>query len=99
MAGVLASDASSCGFGVAVSFWDISDVATVSRVPEVRRWRCAAVPAGRHAFESAGFRVGSCSGEVRAGRDNRFWAKRDRFKFSRNAVPPALESIVEKGRS
>ena len=30
----------------------------VGRVPEVRRWRCGAVPARRHAFEIAWF---SCS--------------------------------------
>ena len=34
------------------------------RIPEVRRWRCGAVPTRRHAFESAGFRVDSRSGEV-----------------------------------
>ena len=34
------------------------------RVPEVRRWICGAVLARRHAFESAGFRVDSCSGEL-----------------------------------
>ena len=36
----------------------------MGRVPEVRRWICGAVLARRHAFESAGFRVDSCSGEV-----------------------------------
>ena len=43
------------GYGVAQSFWNPSDVAAVVRVPEVRRRRCGAVPARRHAFESAGF--------------------------------------------
>ena len=87
MAGVLASDASPCGFGVAQSFWDISDVATVSRVPEVRRWRCGAVPAGRHAFESSGFRVGSCSGEVLSD------------GFGRTvSLDPELEEIIASGR-
>ena len=61
---VLASDASLSGFGVAQSFWSISDVSAVGRIPEVRRWRCGAVPARRHAFQSAGFRVDSRSGEV-----------------------------------
>ena len=61
---VLASDASLSGFGVAQSFWSISDVSAVGRIPEVRRWRCGAVPARRHAFQSAGFRVDSLSGEV-----------------------------------
>ena len=62
--GVLASDASLSSYGVAQSFWNPSDVATVCRVPEVRRWRCGAVLARRHAFESYGFRVDSRSGEV-----------------------------------
>ena len=62
--GVLASDASLSGYGVAQSFWNPSDVATVGRIAEVRRWRCGAVLARRHAFESAGSRVDSCSGEV-----------------------------------
>ena len=39
-------------------------MAALGRVPEVRRWRCGAVPARLHVFESAGFRVDSCSGEV-----------------------------------
>ena len=45
---------------MAQSLWSIPDVSAVGRIPEVRRWRCAR----RHAFESAGFRVDSCSGEV-----------------------------------
>ena len=36
LSGVLASDASL--YGAAQSFWNPSDVATVGRVPEVRRW-------------------------------------------------------------
>ena len=64
LSGVLASDASLSGCGAAQSFWNPSDVATVGRVPELRRWRCGAVPARRHAFESSGFRVDSRSGEV-----------------------------------
>ena len=62
--GVLASDASLSVYGVAQSCWSISGVSVVGRIPEVRRWRCGAVPARRHAFESAGFRVDSRSGEV-----------------------------------
>ena len=53
------------GDGAAQSFWNPSDVATVGRILEVRRWRCGAVSARRHVFESTGFRVHSCSGEVR----------------------------------
>ena len=41
-----------------------SDVATVGRVPEFKRWRCGAEPARRHACESDGFRVHFRSGEV-----------------------------------
>ena len=58
------ANASLSGFGVAQSFWSISDVSAVGRIPEVRRWRCGAVPARRYAFQSAGFRVDSRSGEV-----------------------------------
>ena len=36
----------------------------MGRVLEVRRWRCGAVLARRHAFESDGFRVDFCSGDV-----------------------------------
>ena len=42
----------------------MTDVSPVGRIPEVRRWRCGGVPARRHAFGSAGFRVDSRSGEV-----------------------------------
>ena len=59
--GGLASDASLSSDGVAQ---ESLEVAAVGRIPEVRRWRCGAVPARRHAFESAGFRVDSRSGEV-----------------------------------
>ena len=60
---VLASDASLSGYGVAQSFWSMSDVSAVDRIPEVRRCRCGAIPSGHHVFESAGFRVDSRSGE------------------------------------
>ena len=63
LSGVLASDASLTGYEVAQSFWSFSDVAAVGRVLEVR-WSCGAVPARRHAFERAGFRVDSRSREV-----------------------------------
>ena len=63
LSGVLASEASLSCYGVAQSFWNPSDVATVCRDPEVRRWRCGAVLSRRHAFERAGFRVDSRSGE------------------------------------
>ena len=52
------------GYGMTQAFWSISDVARVGRISEVRRWRCVAIPARRHAFENAGFRVDSSSGEV-----------------------------------
>ena len=76
------------GHGVAQSFWNPSDVATVRRILEVRRWRCGGVPARRHAFERAGFRVGSGGGEV----------LRDCFgrPISVGAVSFALESLMEK---
>ena len=48
--GVLASDASLTCYGVAQSFWNPSDIVVVGRIPEVRRWRCGAVLARRHAF-------------------------------------------------
>ena len=44
---VFASDASLSGYGAAQSFWSISDISAVGRIPEVRRWRCGAVPARR----------------------------------------------------
>ena len=57
--GVLASDASHSGYGVAQSLWSISDV---GRIPVVRRWRCGLYLLVVMPFESAGFRVDSCSG-------------------------------------
>ena len=53
--GVLASDASLSGYGVAHSFWNPSGVATVGRVAEVRRWRCGSMLASRHTLQKAGF--------------------------------------------
>ena len=50
---ILASDF--FGHGVAQGFCNPSDVAAVGRIPEVKRWRCGAALARRHAFESAGF--------------------------------------------
>ena len=41
-----------------------SDVVSVGRIPEARRWKNGAVPARRQAFESAGFGVDSRSGDV-----------------------------------
>ena len=58
--GVLASGAFLSGYGVAQSFWNPSDIAAVGRIPGVRRWRCGAVLARRHALESDCFRVDSC---------------------------------------
>ena len=43
------------GYGEARRYWSPSDVAMVGRVLEVRRSRFGAVPARRHAFDSAGF--------------------------------------------
>ena len=81
----------------------------MGRVPEVRRWRCGAVPGRRHAFECAGFRVDSCSGEVLRdcfghpiSLDPELAGiiaseRRDRPKVPRGAVSFALESLMEKG--
>ena len=64
-------------------FGSISDVAAVGRVPELRRWSCGLVPARRHAFESAGFRVDTCSGEVL-----RDWFRRP------SSLNPGLAEII-----
>ena len=63
LSGVLASDDSLSGNGVAQAFWSTSDVAAVGRVREVRRLRCGAIPARRHVYVLV-FRVDASSGEV-----------------------------------
>ena len=85
---------------------------------EVRNWRWGeggegggVVPSSRHTFESAGFRVDSCSGEVlrdRCCRPTSLYAKLaevincfrsmgDRIKVPRGAVSLALELFMEEG--
>ena len=82
----------------------------MGRGQEARRWRCRAVPVRRHPFESAGFRVGSRSGEVLHDSFGRpisldppelaaitcVRAMGDRSKLSRGTISFALESLMEK---
>ena len=70
------------------------------RIPEVRGWRCGAVPARRHAFESAGFRVDPRSGDVLRDGSRRPISLHpklvERSQFSRGAFSFDLGSCMEK---
>ena len=94
----------------AASLPEFCDWSSLMADTNVGRWRCGAVTARRHAFESAGFCVDLCSGEVLLdcfGRPisldqdlaeiigSEPWG--DRPKLSRGAISLALEPFMEKG--